>query len=475
MSTALPLSARARELPGPGWWLVAALAIAAGILVHWIAGIAILLWALVQWRSPFNLLDAALVTVTGASFVDYTQGQLTVELALLALVILFLIFCYLLQSQRDALRIPRTPMTLPLLLYLGLSSFNFVRGVVTGQSLRYAGLEMLAALALGTSLIVVAIWDFRTRFRYVLGWMWVVCLGHLALGVYWFTIMHVRSGRLSFAPVPGVLAMLTLPMALKARTPRAQIGWSLFLMPLFLHQFLSFTRGYWLGLQVGILFTVVAYCGIGPGSMDRWRRTLTLLGLLLIAGTIGATVTATALRIPDLAHDALVRFQSSGSTRVAYEASSNIVRLSEYAQAWPRIREAWLWGHGFGYFLVIRDAFRHDLIEQWFIHNNYLLAVLTQGVVGLALLVWLLGAAIWTGYINSRRALDSHAASWSLGTAAATVYVAVYCLVHFPLGEVNTIFALAFAWGTTMRLGDPSWYTLRWRAREPKPAPASVS
>jgi len=451
-------------LPGFGWWLVAILAVIAGVAVHWAAAVAVLLWALVQWRSPFDLLEAALILATAASFVDYTQRQLTPELAVVTLLILFFLFCHLLQTGREAIRVPRTPMTVPLILYVTLSCINFARGVVAGQSLRYAGLELIAALALTTCFIAAGIPNVRKRLPYVIAWFWAVCLGHLALGIYWLSVTHVRTGRLSFAPVPGVFAMIMMPRGLRARTLRERLFWGLFLAPLLLHQFLSFTRGYWLSLIAGTAFLTVVSCGYQAGAVRRWSRALAFLGTLVLAGFLAAAIAAVALHIPDLARDALVRFQSSTSAKVEYESSSNIVRISEYSQAWPRIVESPIFGKGFGFFLVIRDPFRHDLIEQWFMHNNYLLTVLKQGLLGLFLLLTLLLSAIVTGVRNWRKtSADPVAADWCLGTAAATVYVACYCLVHFPLAEINTIFTLAFAWGVAMRLAEPGWWTLRWR------------
>lgn len=451
-------------VPGPGWWIVAILALIAGVAVHWLGAVAILLWAFVQWRWPFDRLTAALVLLTAASFVDYTQGHLTAELAGVSLCILFFLFCHVMYSGRSALQVPRTPMTVPMLFYLSLSFLNFGRGLVAGQSLRYAGLEILAAMALGSCLIIASIGDVRARLRFVLTWLWIVCIGHLALGIYWLRITHVRTGRLSFSPVPGVLAMILMPFGLRARGTRDRIFWILVIAPLLLHQFLSFTRGYWLSIILGTAFLTVVSSGYQAGAARRWGRALTFLGMLVLAGVLGAVIAAIALHIPDLAQEALVRFQSSTSARVEYESSSNIVRISEYSQAWPRIAESPLFGKGFGFFLVIRDPFRHDLIEQWFIHNNYLLTVLKQGLLGLFLLLTLLASAVVTGVRNWRRlSADPVAARWCLGTAAATIYVASYCLVHFPLAEVNTIFILAFAWGVTMRLAEPGWWTLRWR------------
>lgn len=450
-------------VPGPGWWIVAILALVVAMGVHWIAGVAVLLWALVQWRWPFDRLTAALVLATTASFVDYTQGHLTAELAVISLCIVFFLFCHLLHSGSLSLRVPKTPMTVPLLLYLSLSTFNFVRGVVTGQSLRYATLEILAAWALGSSFVVASIGDLRRRLRFVLIWLWVVCLGHLALGIYWLRITHVRTGRLSFAPIPGVVAMLLMPLGLRARGTRERIFWMLVLAPLLLHQFLSFTRGYWLALMLGTAFLLVATGGFGSGAMRRWSRSLTFLVGIVGAGVTAAAIAAIALHIPDLFSDALVRLRSSTSTRIEFEASSNIIRIAEYAQAWPRIAESWIWGKGLGFYIVIRDAMNHKLLEQWFIHNNYLLVVLKQGVVGLALLLTVLGSAAWTGIRNASARTEEFESGLCLGMAAATLYVGFYCLVHFPLGEINTIFTLALVWGVGMHLGDPGWWTLRWR------------
>src|SRR5262249_45521528 len=154
---------------------------------------------------------------------------------------------------------------------------------------------------------------------------------------YWFALLHVRTGRLSFTPVPGLLALLFFNRALRAENRRAQVGWALAVLPLLMHQFLSFTRGYWLALLVCFPYSVFTYTGRGKGVSRRWRNAAAVM--LLVAGlaVAGAALLAAAFGISNLATEAGQRLASSGSTEFTYEAGSNIVRLVEYAQVLTHI------------------------------------------------------------------------------------------------------------------------------------------
>ena len=446
-----PVRAPGRAFPGPGWWLlglgVLAMLLLAGPLV---AGLTLAGALLLRWRS-LDFRIAYFGVVAGASFVDYTRGNLTPELALLALALLFMLACYALSPVRPFAAVPHTPLTLPLAAFVLLTLVNFGRGLLAGNPPRYAGLEILTGLGLGTCLLVANRVHDRRHLREWSVALLALGLGHCLLGAYVFGTLHVRTGHLSFTPVPGLLVALFFNQALRARTLRGVVGWVLATLPMLLHQFLSFTRGYWVAILFCLAWSMVLFVGRGRGAGARGRRVAVVTGLVTAFTLGGILVLATLIGVDNLLVQAGSRLSSSVSTEMTYEAGSNVVRLAEYAQVFAHIlRAPWL-GHGLGYAFVVREPIHLQLLEQWFTHDNYLLVWVKQGLLGLAVFVWMLVAAVVTG-ARGRRLEDRGAAAWCTGTSAATVYVIVYSFVHFPLAEVNTTFALALMWGVCMSL-----------------------
>jgi hypothetical protein len=455
------IAARGELIP-LSWWLVLAGVLALGLSVHWLAALALLALVVLQTTRPLEFLPAYLTVVTAASFVNYTRGQLTAELALLSVGIVFMLICYVLGRGERVLAVPRTLMTLPVLLYLALSIVNLLRGLAAGNSARYAGLEILSVLALSSSLLVAnRVLDDR-RLRWMVLWLWITGIGHVALGFYIYSIIHVRTGSIYFTPVPGVIAALLLSFAFRARRAGHALAWTLAIIPLLMHQFLSFTRGYWLGLIGASAFSIIAFL-IGPsGVTSRIRRVALVTGSLTVGGLIGAWILSIVYGIHGLGELAASRFSSALGTKYSFETSSNIVRLVEYGRVLSDIIRAPIQGHGLGYYFVVREPIHLKLIEQWFVHENYLLVWLKQGLIGLILFIWIQVSGVWAGW-RGRTLRSEIANSWCLGTAAASVYVLIYCLVHFPLAEVNTTFLMALLWGGTMSLTATGHVVLTWR------------
>lgn len=455
------IAAARRPQPWEAWVLMLPVLAALWLKGPVVALILLVALAILRTR-PLDFLLSYLVVMAGASFVDYTKGILTGELTLLTVAILFMLFCYAIRPGRPILALQRTPLTIPLVCYLLLSAVNFARGLVAGNSPHYAGLAVLAVLALGSALLVANGRYDTQDFRYILGWLIVVGLGHLLLGFYVFSITHVRVGMLSFAPVPGVLACLFLNLALRAPRLRDALRWGVVTVPMLVHQFMSFTRGYWLGIFGAFAWSVLLFVGRGPGAGRRLRRTSQVLGLVAALFIVGGVLSAALFGIRNLGEQAGKRLSSSASTEFTYEAGSNVIRLAEYVQVWDHIVRAPWFGHGLGYSFLIREPFELGLNEQWYTHDNYLLIWVQQGLLGLGLfLASMLGAAR-TG-LRAARDPDPTRAAWGAGTAAAVVYLLIYMFVHFPLAEVNTIFLTALLWGISMSIVAREQIVVRWR------------
>lgn len=469
-ATRIPALVPGRPLPGIGWWLLlgAMLALHLSLALGWLAALGLLAFVLLQRWRPLDFTSAYLMVVAGASVVNYGRGALTFELSILSGGILFMLFCYWAEFRDRALGITHARLTLPLALFVGLTCVNFVRGGIIGNSMRFGGLELIAALALGSAALI-ARREFDERFvRTVLIWLWIICLAHMMLGIYAYAALRVRTGSIYYQPTPGVVLAFMLNFALRARSRKWSILGLLSLMPMLLHQFLSFTRGFWFAAMAATLFSILVYTGRGPGVGKRWTRALTGLAVITGLGIAVAVFAFAVLGLGDIAEIAGSRFASSTGTEMSWETGSNIVRLVEYFHVLGDIAQKPWFGWGLGYYYVVQEPIGFRLIEKWYCHQNYLLITLKQGLLGLALFVWVLIAAFRTGW-GGRRAVEPWRQAWCTGTAAATLWLILYSNVHFPLAEVNTVFTTALIWGGAMSMTRTGRSLLRWRRGEPAP------
>jgi O-antigen ligase len=464
MSTAAVGAAdRPRWPEAAGWWLLLAAVLGLFFLVHWVAAVVVLGFALLQRARPLDFLAAYLLVVAGGTFVDYTHGTLTLLLSLLSIGILFMFTCYLVAFRHEALAVRRTPLTAWLLLYGAATAVSLLRGLLAGNSLRFAGLELLAVLALLSSLLVANLQMERARVMAILAVLWTAALGHAAVGIQFFAEARTRTGGIYFTAVSGLIAVLLFNFALRGATPRQRWLPMLALLPLVAHQFLSFTRGYWLGLIAGVAWSVATYAGRGPGARQRWARAGRLLAGFALVLTVAMALLSAVFDIPGIAQGAWRRLSTSAGLQYTSETASNFVRLLEYDRVLKDIATAPLWGRGLGHSIVTRDPFFRTMQEQWFVHQNYLLVWLKQGLPGLVFFVGSLVAAVALG-MRGRRLAEPWAAAWCAGTAAVTIQVMVVANMHYPLGEVNATFVVALLWGVTMALTSQDRWRLVWRS-----------
>lgn len=454
-----------RVIPHAGWWILLGLVLTLYFALGWIAAAAVLVLAIAQRARPLDFLTSYLLVVAGASFINYGRGALTSELGFLTIGILFMLFCYVLSRREEWLAFPQTIATRPLLVYFTLTVVNFVRGILIGNKPTYAGLELIAMLALFSSLLVGTRRLTRPEIMLGLVWLWIVGLAHSALGFYIFGIIHVRTGSIYFTPVPGVVSMLLLNFALRDPHPLRRWGWLLMMGPLLAHQFISFTRGYWLGIINATIVSILLYGGRAPGWRLRWGRSLGVLGGLAGIAFAGALVAGSFFGIGDIFEMAGSRFASTTGTEYTWETSSNVVRLVEYMKVLEHIQRSPWFGHGLGHHFVVREPIGFTLLEQWFTHQNFLLVTLKQGLLGLVIFLWVL-VSIFRMAKKGVHLPDTWEASWCTGACAVLVYIVTFGLVHFPLAEVNATFASALIWGAAMGMTSTGNTVIRWN---PKP------
>jgi O-antigen ligase len=201
---------------------------------------------------------------------------------------------------------------------------------------------------------------------------------------------------------------------------------------------------------------------VGTSSGGRWRRSALLAGTLIGTGAAGAVTLAVLYGQADILQQAGGRFASIGSTELAIETYSNVVRLIEYeAVAEHILKSPWL-GHGLGFTFVVINPQLGTPTPQWWVHQNYLLVWLKQGVIGLALFIWMLWTAFWLGARHARRREDPFESGWLAATAASTAFMAVFSMADFPFDSAESMFFLALLWGGSMAMAGRGFLRLRW-------------
>jgi O-antigen ligase len=457
------------SVPPAGWWLVGLASVAASLLVHPLAGLAVLALVIIQRARPFDFLTSYLVVTVMGSFVVYTNNTLTAQLTVLTGYIVFMLYCYVLERRWDSLVLPRTPATKPLLVYLGLTVANFVRGMAMGNPWRYAGLELFIVLVMASSLLVASRRWTKTERRYALAVMWIMGFCHFLLGTSIWLQVHQRTLGVYFTGVSSVVAMLIINYALRAKTRYAMLMWVLASAPLFAHEFLSFTRGYWLATFGATAFSIAVYVGRREGAKQRAANSAFVLVLLAGVALAGAALLASVVGMGHALEQFSDRLASSAGTKYTRETASNFIRLLESVKVLELIRQSPLFGHGLGYCFVFRDPFNGTINgEQYFVHQNYLWVWLKQGIIGLALFIWMIIGFLRTG-IAGRSLPDLEEQAWCMGSASMVVWVMIYMFMHFPLAESNTAMPFTLAMGATMGYAAKGTIALRWKNRGTAP------
>jgi len=324
---------------------------------------------------------------------------------------------------------------------------------------------LIAVLSLGTCLLVANAFDPERDLKLATIGLIVISFGPAVRGFIVGT-EHAHSGSTYMMAVPGIIGVMLVNLALRSRTMPSIMGFVALSLPLFLHQLITFGRGLWTGCLAGILLSAVVFAGIGRGTGPRWRRVMTVVGLLVLLGAVGGIQAAILLGHGDLLRDAGVRFASIGSTQESYETRSTFVRLWEYAVVARHIQQNPWAGWGLGFAFPVKQPWGL-LKTQWVVHQNYLMVWLKQGLIGLLLFIWLIWTAITFGIRQARRHRDDFwAASWCATMAAATLFLAVFSMSNFPFTEVSGMFLLAILWGGTMAVSGAPFLRVRWSRRD---------
>ena len=415
---------------------------------------------------PLDPLMALLVAVASASFVQNETGRLATQLSALALLCFWALLCLGVSARSGSWRLPHSWLTLALPIFLGTTGLSALHGIWDQQSPRYIGLELFPILALGTGLAVGGLWLSRRDARLVLVFLLILGVAHSGLGLFAYWAGGARRGGVFFTPVTGMLALLTLSFALREPRRCARLLLLLLCALFLLHQLLSFTRGYWMGLLAGLPVTVLLFTRRGPGVGRRWRTvgaTAAAVAVLVVLGVVGVSFW---LGWGNAFGMMGARFASSLSTQQSSDAASNIARLVEYWTALQQIAAAPWFGHGLGFTLHVRMPFYLATSTQWFVHHVYLWIWLKEGLVGLAALLFVLFAGFRIG-LRASREHDPLTSAWGSCAAASTGYIAVLGLTNFPLAQVNSPFLLALLWGMAISFTRSQEGRVVWRVVAP--------
>ena len=442
---------------------VLALALAAGLLINWVAAAGLALLGTGFVALPFLLAPALVVVVCGASFVNNESGQLTLYLSGVTLLLTYALLCLAVAWITRRWGLPRSGLTTALLVLEISTLFAALHGVFAGNSLRYLGLELLPLLGLTTALMVGGLRLARSTIVLAFRVFVVVGLVHVALGLYGYMMSGTRLGGIYFTPIPGMLAVLTFNLLLRSRSPGRSLGLVLLTCVFTLQQIISLTRGYWMGLAAGLLFSGLLYAGRGPGAGQRWRRLAANVGLAGACLALGSVAVANWFGWGNVWTLLGTRLVSSSGTTLSSETASNVARMIEWWTVVRHIQTAPWFGHGLGYSIHVRYPFFPVVSTQWFVHELYLWIWLKQGIVGMFALVFVLFQGLRLGARGALRLTDGDEAGWCAGAAGATLYIAVLGLTNYPLAQVNSTFLLAFLWGVALAFQAPDRLEIVWR------------
>jgi O-antigen ligase len=448
-------------MPPYSWWVVLACAIATGLTGNWFLAAGVVLALVVYTARPFDFAVAYMMVTGGSTFIYYAGGNLTLQLGLLTGAIGLMLVCYVVSRRGESLALPRTSLTWPLVIYTLLSTANTVRGVIYGFAIKDILIEYAPVLSLASAFLVGNALQPKRDLGLVIFALLGTSIGSASLGYYVFSIIRTHTAGIYFHPLPGVVALLFINLALRSKKLEVAVMWTVLSLPLLLHQFLSFRRGLWLGLLAGFLSSVLIYTR-GADSRIRWKRTGVLFGSVIGAGVLGAVALAVIYGQFDIIEQAAGRFASIGGTEVTRENMSNVTRLVEYATAAGRIQESPWIGHGIGYSFIVHNVVNWRKEVQWWVHENYILVWLKQGLIGLVVFLWMLWRAFWLGARNATRREDPWESSWLASTAAATAFFAAFSLSDYPFDLEEATFLVALFWGGAMAITREGFVQFRW-------------
>jgi hypothetical protein len=288
-----------------------------------------------------------------------------------------------------------------------------------------------------------------------------IAFGSASLGYYIFSIIHTHTSGVYFNMIPGIVALLFVNLALRSKRGGEAAMWMLLSLPLYLHQFLSFRRGLWVGGITGLIASLLIFAW--RGTRAHWSRAGMLVGILAAVGLAGGMSLEVLYGQTDILTESVARFASIGDTKVKMETRSNLIRLAETAGVLDLIRKSPVVGRGLGFTFFVRIPLQGTRTRlQWWMDENYLLIWLKQGLIGLLIYLWFLWTAFRFGVRYARAREDLWESSWFATTAAATVFLTMFSISDWPFGQVGPTFLLALIFGVSIAMAREGVVWFRW-------------
>lgn len=464
-----PTPANARP-PGalPAILVVLALGLALTLLANAWVGLAALAFGLVFLLRPFEPLVATLLAAGAASFAAYGAPDIQRDLAIVAALTAYALASFAVAWRQRRWRMPSSPFTVALHGLALTTLIGVVHGLAVRNPIRFQGLEVFPLASLGFAIVIGGLRLRPLDLRIAAWGLAAIGLASAAAGFHFFGSTGIRTGGMAFSPVPGLVALLFLSLALHDPAPRPRLLNVLVFCALIGHQVVTFTRGYWLALLVGIPLVCAMYVRRGAGAGRRWSKVVATLGLALLVLLLAVALAATRPPWNELVSLLGERFASSFTTRNTPETVSNVARLVEIRTSLTAIFQSPVLGLGHGSTLLVRQFFHPEGGPQWYIHQGYVMMWLKQGVIGLLALLWVLFAAFRMGLRGAPHA-EGERAAWSSAAAASVVFVTIVGLTNYFFFNVNQSFVLAFIWGVALAASEPPHARLVWRAPRQSP------
>lgn len=438
---------------GSRWFLFILFATAPAIAVVliaadlWRPALLILTLGVLVVLSIQNVRVALVLGVLIAGFTDYAMGGLIYRIGILVVWLVWCGFILLLRSRWMGWKLPPRSVLIALAVWQAACLLGAVNGLFVQNNIRFLLLELLSASWPLLALVVLQAFE-RKHFRLLLWSLVIMGLAQSGVGLVALHIAGHRLGGVFFTTIPAMVAVVLWILAILTERKELRTVAILTMIPLILHLFFSFTRGYWLAFIVAmVVATLLAWRTLlktNPGA--RWRPARMLSALLLIGG-----VTATAAIFyagGDVLDTASQRFSSAFRVEVEdRQTASNIFRLIEYAEAVRMASESPVVGKGFGAVLESEDPFLGVRTIQWFIHNYYLLTLVKLGAVGLLAFGFLIFRLIRNALKVVGGEACFEARVLGISAVALTIEVLVISLTNFNLAMITVAFFLALIWG----------------------------
>jgi O-antigen ligase len=406
-----------------------------------LAGILFFLWSLYRprvWIFTVILLYSIIlqrsegITIWEVLFAAYCFGGIALWLLLRIqqnivviehsadrFLVVFLLLCVLsivpaLLNGADAVRWSRELM----IFYAYLLFFPVRQAIVRHKALPWIGLGFLI---LSLSIAVNNFLKYKTA---------------ASSAVYLWELLSGRQTANEPLFVTSILIGMALFLFVRSTSARAVI---LALVSFFaLALALTFSRGYWIGLFVGIAVLFVLFKG-----KERWRLSVALLMLASVAAIVLLVVfRSMGLAILGSMADRLGAKSLSPVLDVSLQS-----RISETRSVIQTIFTNPILGSGLGVYFKFPDPISKTMYETWYVHNGYLFLWFKVGLAGLMCYLLAYGAMLRDAYKLFKEQQGTFESHLLAGVIAVLAAMSVISLTSPQFITRDSILIISLCWG----------------------------